>query len=616
MTGEESPTAVYAERLAHWHGEGEGLARVASLFSNARLAVFLVLVVLAWFTLGVRTLHPGWLAPAALGFVALVVGHDRVLRRKEHAERAARYYAAGLARIADPLDPAGSGPDGAGFLDAEHPYAPDLDLFGPASLFALLCRARSRAGRETLAAWLCEPADPETLRERQRAVAELARDLDFRESLALIDVGGDDAETAFAVDRFVAFCKAPAIGPTRFLRIFGALLSLASVLALAGGAVAFGTGALGFASPLLAAQAIFFAWLGGRRRAVLSSVEKATGDLSPLAKLVERLEDARFESPLLVALRDRIETGGVPASRQLARLRRAIDLCDARRNQMYWVPPIGPLLGLVTQAALSIEAWRARAGADAADWIRVIGELEALSCLATQAYEHPADRFPEIVERGAVFEAEGLGHPLLAEEASIRNGVHLCAGEGEAGNEPAVLVVSGSNMSGKSTLLRSVGTNAVLALAGGPVRATRLRISPLHVGASIRVQDSLREGASRFYAEIRRIAQVVEATEGEQPVLFLLDEIFHGTNSHDRRIGAEAIVRRLVAQNAIGLVTTHDLALAKLADGLAPRVRNVHFEDQLVEGRIHFDYQMREGVITRSNALALMRAVGLDVPDA
>jgi DNA mismatch repair ATPase MutS len=183
------------------------------------------------------------------------------------------------------------------------------------------------------------------------------------------------------------------------------------------------------------------------------------------------------------------------------------------------------------------------------------------------------------------------------------------------GSETRALVVSGSNMSGKSTLLRTVGSNAVLALAGAPVRARRLRISPLALGASIRLQDSLREGASRFYAEIRRVARIVEATEGELPVLFVLDEIFHGTNSHDRRIGAEAIVRALVERGAIGLVTTHDLALAKVADALAPRVRNVHFEDQLDEGRISFDYRMRPGVITRSNALALMRAVGLDVPE-
>jgi DNA mismatch repair ATPase MutS len=186
------------------------------------------------------------------------------------------------------------------------------------------------------------------------------------------------------------------------------------------------------------------------------------------------------------------------------------------------------------------------------------------------------------------------------------------------GDAPRALVVSGSNMSGKSTLLRTVGTNAVLALAGAPVRARRLRLSPLAVGASIQLHDSLREGESRFYAEVQRIAHIVEAAgrpDGGPPVLFVLDEIFHGTNSHDRRIGAEAVVRALLERGAIGLVTTHDLALARVADALAPRVANVHFEDRMREGRVQFDYRMRPGVITRSNALALMRAVGLDVPE-
>jgi DNA mismatch repair ATPase MutS len=178
---------------------------------------------------------------------------------------------------------------------------------------------------------------------------------------------------------------------------------------------------------------------------------------------------------------------------------------------------------------------------------------------------------------------------------------------------PQALVISGSNMSGKSTLLRTVGTNAVLALAGAPVRAARLALSPLALGATLRVQDSLQDGASRFYAEITRLAQIVGLAAGERPLLFLLDEILAGTNSHDRRIGAEAIVRGLVARGAIGLVTTHDLALAAIADALAPAGENVHFADHLEDGRIAFDYLMHSGVVTKSNALELMRAVGLEV---
>lgn len=601
----ESPQAVYATRLAARRREAELHASRQGRLSNARLAVFAIGLGVAWFSLGVRTLSPAWLLAVAVAFVILVVLHDRVIRRRESADRAVAYYEAGLARLADPLDPAGSQHDGSEFADASHPYAADLDLFGPSSLFGLLCRARSKAGIETLARWLAEPAEPDEIASRQAAVAELSGQLELRERLAWVDVGTAEEVTA---DRFVLWSAAPATGPTRGVRLLGAFLSALSVLALGGGALAFGSGAIAFASPLLAAQAVFFAGLGGRRRAILAGVGRAAGDLQRLSKLVEQLETAQFESPRLQALQRSVETDGVDASRQLARLRRLIDLTDARRNQMYWVPPIGPLLGMVSQAALAIESWRQRVGSHASEWIRAVGELEALASLATHAYEHPDDVYPRIEADGARFEGEALGHPLLAESVSIRNDVAL-------GGETQALVVSGSNMSGKSTLLRTVGSNAVLALAGSPVRARSLRIGPLSIGASIRVQDSLREGASRFYAEIRRVAQVVEATERGRPVLFILDEIFHGTNSHDRRIGAEAIVRTLVERGAIGLVTTHDLALAKVADALSPHVRNVHFEDQLEDGRIRFDYRMRPGVITRSNALALMRAVGLDVPD-
>ena len=180
-------------------------------------------------------------------------------------------------------------------------------------------------------------------------------------------------------------------------------------------------------------------------------------------------------------------------------------------------------------------------------------------------------------------------------------------------DEPRVLIVSGSNMSGKSTLLRTLGVNTVLALSGAPVRARALRLTPLQVGASIRIQDSLQAGASRFYAEITRLRQIVDLTAGALPVLFLLDEILHGTNSHDRRIGAEGLVRGLINRGAIGLVTTHDLALARIADELSPRAANVHFEDHLEEGRMIFDYLLRPGVVQKSNALELMRSVGLEV---
>jgi DNA mismatch repair ATPase MutS len=235
-----------------------------------------------------------------------------------------------------------------------------------------------------------------------------------------------------------------------------------------------------------------------------------------------------------------------------------------------------------------------------------VAEIEALNALANFAYERPGNPFPEIVEGEACFDGEALGHPLIAAARCIRNNVQL-------DNHRQLLIVSGSNMSGKSTLMRTVGINVVLALAGAPVCASRLKVSPLTIGASIHILDSLQTGASRFYAEITRLKQIVELTEGQLPLLFLLDEILSGTNSHDRRIGAEAVVRGLVKRGAIGLVTTHDLALTQIADSLGERATNVHFEDRLEHGKMIFDYRMQPGVVQRSNALELMRAVGIEV---
>jgi DNA mismatch repair ATPase MutS len=292
---------------------------------------------------------------------------------------------------------------------------------------------------------------------------------------------------------------------------------------------------------------------------------------------------------------------GHAASKRIARPRRLMELIDSRDN--FLVRLIGPPLLWTTQLAMALENWRAENGALIPVWLDAIAEIEALSSLANYAYEHPADVLPRLAEGAPVFDAEALGHPLLADERTVRNNVRLVP-------PVQLFVVSGSNMSGKSTLLRAVGVNAVLALAGGPVRARSLTLSKLSVGASIRTSDSLEEGQSRFMAEILRIKAILELP---RPALFLLDELLHGTNSHDRATGAEGIVRALLARGAIGLATTHDLSLATVATQLEPAAANVHFEDRLENGRMVFDYKMRQGVVTRSNALDLMRAAGLDV---
>jgi DNA mismatch repair ATPase MutS len=306
----------------------------------------------------------------------------------------------------------------------------------------------------------------------------------------------------------------------------------------------------------------------------------------------------------LQGLRARLSAHAVSGSAALSRLATIVNLAGSRRNQLMGLLVV-PLMFPLAVALLG-ERWRSRHGHVVRTWIEVVGELEALLSLAGYRYEHPADPLPELREGPACFEGRQLGHPLLPVQRCVRNDVSLA--------DPArLLLVSGSNMSGKSTLLRTVGINTVLAMAGAPVRAARLALTPLQVGASIRVNDSLHEGSSRFYAEITRLRQLLTCADGPIPLLYLLDELLMGTNSKDRQIGANGILKAFVARGALGITSTHDLALTHI-DGLSAGVlHNVHFQDELLRGRMSFDFKLREGVVEKSNGLELMRSVGLEV---
>jgi hypothetical protein len=519
------------------------------------------------------------------------------IRSRHAAIRSVAFYERAFTRLESRW--AGGGTQGEHFRDPHHAYADDLDLVGEGSLFELLCAARTRAGEDTLAAWLLGPATPEQIRLRQEAVRELTPRLDLREDLARL---GDEVRSGLHPEPVCAWGAMPAAIAARAPAAIAAVLA---ALALAGLVCWMATpvGPLPFLLALLL-EAVYWGVYRRRFQAMVRAVELPGRDLGLLAHLLERLERESYRASRLVDLRAVLETSGAPASACIARLRRLIDLLDARRNQLFL--PVAAVLLWTPQLAFAIERWRARFGPDLGRWIDAIGEFEALCSLAGFSFEHPDYAFPEILEGAPRFEGVGIGHPLLPDDRCVRNDVTLFG-------EKSVLIISGSNMSGKSTLLRSVGINTVLGLAGAPACANELRLSPVAIGASIRIQDSLLEGNSRFYTEILRLRQVTELAQTELPVLFLLDEILSGTNSHDRGIGAEAVVRNLVESGAIGLVTTHDLALTRLADSLAPRAANVHFQDHLEDGVIAFDYRIHPGVVTKSNALELMRAVGLDV---
>ena len=590
------PRAEYVRRLEGWKTTRslyEGQHRRLGFGQLILGAATLLVIGLA---LVAKVVSALWVLAPLSAIVVLAIIHERVLKRRERCSRTVAYYEQSLARIENRW--MGTGETGEGFQSASHPYSRDLDLFGEGSLFELLCTARTRVGQETLANWLLMSASPEQVCARQAAIDDLRTRLDLREDLAVL---AEEARSLAPAEALAAWGEGEPLLASRVLRFASAMLAGLWLVSLAAW-IAWGLGYLA----LLASIVNVSVNLAYRRRAgaVARAAESAGRDLGLLAGVLARLEAEQFAAPRLVELQAALESQRWPPSRWIARLNRLMEYLDSQHNLI--VKSIDPFVLWTLQCTCAVEAWRKQTGPAVRRWLAAVGEFEALSSLGGYAFEHPADVFPEFAEVSPCFEAEGLAHPLLPDHNAVRNDLRF-------GEDLRVLIISGPNMAGKSTFVRAVGINAVLAQSGAPVRARRLRLSPLAVGASICVLDSLQGGISRFYAEIRRLKQITDLTQGPLAVLFLLDEFLQGTNSQDRRIGAEAMVRSLVERRGIGLVTTHDLALAQIAEGLGVRAANAHFEDRLEDGKLLFDYRLRPGIVETSNALNLMRSIGLDV---
>jgi len=574
------------------------LEAIQERVGTTRLALVAIVLALAWSSWREHWLSALWLCAPVAGFMGAVAYHTVLRRRDVRASRAAEFYRRGLGRLEDRWPGTGNG--GERFSDIHHVYAADLDLFGEGSLFELLCAARTRMGEETLARWLLAPAAAAEIRQRQSCVLDLRDRLNLRERIGIL---GSEQPSALHPERLVAWAEAPSVLGEGWIRVVAYLLPAVLIASLIAGDVT------GFWTPLvlvLIIEAAVLYRLRERLKRVLLPAERAFdfAGLRTFAKLLLEIERERFDSPPMRALADAISPAASRASARIGRLATLVMWSEQRKNLMVGWAQV-PLLYLL-HVALAAERWRRANGMCVRGWVEAAGRFEALSSLAQYSFEHPVDPFPGFLEGRAGLRAQGIGHPLIPPSRCVRNDVNIA-------DWTRVWLVSGSNMSGKSTLLRAVGLNVVMAMAGGPVRARVLELTPLHVGASIRINDSLREGSSRFYAEITRLRQLNDLAAQDPPLLFLIDEMLQGTNSKDRRIGAEAILRALIEQGAIGLATTHDLALTELAglgDGL---LRNMHFEDHLENGRMRFDFELREGVVTKSNGLELMRAIGLRV---
>ncbi|MFC1500134.1 DNA mismatch repair protein MutS [Candidatus Zixiibacteriota bacterium] len=600
MNKGHNPHGEYLRRLENAGITTGLLKRRSRRLSDLRVATALTIMAVVIFSVATGLISAGWAVVPFGVFICLVMIHAKTEREMNSASLIFSWYEEAISRLEHTWH--GKGIQRSDLASEDHPYAADLDLFGPGSLFELLCRARTQSGEETLASWLLAPASPSEIRIRQEAVRELQPQLDLREDLAVL---GGGLRSAVDPARIRTWAESPSLFDTVAVNAS----RIAAFILSAGLITTFILWAANGSNPLpfwLFVLAIWgFHWLhGGKMMRISRALEEPHRELKVLSHVLRRLEDNPAECDRLKQLRDSFTAGGLTASTCINRLDRLITWLDAGRNIVF--APIAYGLLWHFHFSVAIEAWRKKAGIMVGQWLDSVGEYEAFCSLASYAWEHPDASWPEIVDEGPLFEGDDLGHPLLPAIGCVENSVHL-------GRSVTGWVVSGSNMSGKSTLLRTVGVNAVLAFCGAPARATRLTLSPLSIGATIRIEDSLQAGTSRFYAEISRLKDLMDIAGRERPLLFLLDEILHGTNSHDRQVGAAAVVKSLISAGAIGLVTTHDLALSQVADDLGDRAVNMHFEDRLENGKLIFDYRIKPGVVQRGNALDLMRSIGLDV---
>lgn len=604
---------IYRERAAAASAAQRRAASLSLRISWARFAAFLVLVVGGGF--GVAGLGSGrssaWIVAGA-GLLALggfISWHERVIGR-ERAFAARRIVnEQALARLERRFDalPVRSFPESA----TASATARDLSLFGSGSVAQWLGAVATPSARETLAAWLTErKGSARDVLERQGAVSELAPLLDFRQDF---EVGAMPlAATSAATARFVEWAAGlPFTEAHPRLRLAGRTSAIASL-------VSFLLAMLGLV-PIhlwLFVLVANYAWTWMAKGALEAEMERLSareGAFSGYADLLRLVADREFTAPGLKAIGSRLAASGLDAAAELGRLHRLSELSDVRHSSVHTL-----LQAAVAWDLLLLErvaAWQRRAGRFAGEWLAAAGELEVLGAFAGIRFDHPDWVFAEIDPAAETLTAAGLGHPLLPDAARVGNDVEV----GPAGR---LLLVTGSNMSGKSTLLRAIGVNALLAQAGAPVCATAMRMPRLAVETSGRIDDSLVEGVSFFLAELQRLQAIVAAASaalasGAPRVLFLLDEILRGTNSEERRVAVAKIVERLLASGAIGAVSTHDLEIARVP-ALAGQLHNVHFRETLTAGpegpAMSFDYRLREGLATTTNALVLLRLVGLDGP--
>ncbi|MDQ3043601.1 MAG: DNA mismatch repair protein MutS [Chloroflexota bacterium] len=609
-----TPTAEagYRARQARFAAERDSVGQRWNLLANLRLVAFiLAAAALFW---GIRDDSTPLLVVSGLIFLlftGLVRYHASLGQRRHRAATLAKINAEAAARASHDWHNAPLRHTSRAATD--HPFATDLDLFGPASLFHRIDTVTTPTGEATLASWLCRPAKPTDVRARQMAIAELAADLRWRQAFQAH--GWADSIQASHPDPapFLAWAEGePWLQNRNVLRGLSLLSPALLWLMLIGQVI--GVIERPWWILFLSVNVIIGQTLGSPIHARLEEIRAQHGALSRYAAMIQAVTGTPFTTPLLRQFQSDLTAAGVPAHVALRRLDRWATLVIPTESLAHGLVQAFTVWDVHVLAAL--EGWQDRSGAHCRGWLTILGAVEALSALAVLAHDEPEWGFPDLDPTALSLTARGLGHPLIAPERRVVNDVTV----GPAGT---FLLVTGSNMSGKSTLLRALGVNIVLAGAGAPVCATECRLPPVELWTSVHIEDSLARGVSLFLAELQRLKRIVDAARSAEakgvlgpPVFYLLDELLQGTNSVERQIAARRVINSLASMGALGAVSTHDLTLADAPD-LHESAQLVHFIDSLISGddgpEMVFSYRLHPGIATSTNALRLMELIGLDL---
>ena len=493
-------------------------------------------------------------------------------------------------------------PDGSNYKPETHEYANDLDIFGRASLYQYINRTNSEQGNKMFADWLLHQALPGMILQRQETVKELTPETGWRQQLQSCGIA--TKITIATQQRIEKWLEQPVSFSGKLLwNILKYLLPAISFSFLTLHLINILDASI-FYPLMLLMLAVSFA-ISKLIIPDYLQLNRIAPELESLSGSISLIEKKEFKTDLIKQLQAKYKTGLVASSESIKKLKKVLDLLDIRLNPLVFIP-LNTFLFWDLQQIFTLEKWKIANKHNIRDWFDTLAEIECLSSIANLAFNHPENSFPRISNKEGVFIADSMGHPLIAKEKMVCNSFST-----EGVNQ--MNLITGSNMAGKSTFLRSIGINIVLAMMGSTVFARSLALSPMKVLSSMRVSDNLEESTSTFYAELKKLKEVINSVYNNEKVFLLLDEILRGTNSADRHAGSKALIKQLIHHKAVGLIATHDLELAKLADEFPDKIHNYHFDVQVANDELYFDYKLKRGICQSMNASLLMKKIGIEL---